>query len=73
MNGEQLKQWRLSHDLTQTELATLLGVGKRGYITVNEWEHGTRNMGRLYQQQMMQLLVLTTEQLRQALEEKQTQ
>ncbi len=68
MNGEELKRWRLSHNLTQTQLATLLGVGKRGYITVNEWEHGTRNMGRLYQQQLEKLLGLTPEQLQYMLE-----
>lgn len=68
MDGEELRQWRLSHNLTQTQLATLLGVGKRSYIAVNEWEHGTYKMGRMYKMQLEKLLGLTTEQLLSMLE-----
>ncbi|MDJ1485931.1 helix-turn-helix transcriptional regulator [Cytophagaceae bacterium YF14B1] len=69
MDGQQLKLWRLNHNLTQSQLASLLGVGKRGYVTVTEWENGVSKMGRLYKMQLEKLLGLTTEQLHALLEE----
>jgi transcriptional regulator with XRE-family HTH domain len=37
MTGEDLKEWRTRHELTQTELAAALGVQKN---TVWRWELG---------------------------------
>ena len=35
MSGEELRAWRIKHDLSQAELAELLGVGQN---TISQWE-----------------------------------
>jgi transcriptional regulator with XRE-family HTH domain len=39
MSGSKIKQWREARDLSQEELAKLLGVD---VMTVSRWERGTR-------------------------------
>jgi len=39
LTGEQLRQWRIAHGLTQSQLAQLLGVQRN---TVTRWEIGER-------------------------------
>jgi len=39
MTGEELRAWRLKHDLSQAELAYLLGVRQN---TISRWEQGKR-------------------------------
>ena len=41
MSGEELRKWRLKHDLSQAELAELLGVSQN---TISQWENGVRQM-----------------------------
>ena len=41
MSGEELRKWRLKHDLSQAELAELLGVAQQ---TVSRWESGSRKI-----------------------------
>jgi len=41
MTGEELRAWRLRYDLSQAELAELLGVGQR---TISAWELGQRKI-----------------------------
>ena len=41
MSGEELRNWRIKHDLSQQELAELLGVAK---TTISSWETGHRNI-----------------------------
>lgn len=49
MNGTELKALRLAHYLTQQQLAEKLDLGKRGAITISEWESGKREIGKGYQ------------------------
>ena len=39
MTGEELRAWRIEHDLSQAELAELLGVKQN---TISHWETGSR-------------------------------
>jgi len=41
LTPEELKEWRIKHDLSQGELATLLGVKQQ---TVSCWETGARKI-----------------------------
>lgn len=41
--GEQIRAWRLQADLTQDDLAKLVGVKE---VTVSRWERGVNNPGR---------------------------
>ncbi len=41
MTGEELRQWRIKHDLSQAELAFLLGVNQK---TISFWELGHRKI-----------------------------
>ena len=41
MTPEELKEWRLKYDLSQAELAELLGIKQQ---TVSCWETGTRKI-----------------------------
>jgi len=41
MTGEELRAWRIKHDLSQAELAELLGVGQN---TISRWEQGKRSV-----------------------------
>ena len=41
MSGEELRAWRLKHDLSQAELAYLLGVNQN---TISRWELGQRKI-----------------------------
>ena len=41
MTGEELRAWRLKHDLSQAELAELLGVNQN---TISRWELGQRKI-----------------------------
>ena len=41
MTGEELRAWRLKHDLSQAELAYLLGVSQKA---VSHWEKGDRKI-----------------------------
>ena len=53
MTPKETRQLRVAAGLTQTQLAALMGLAKRGQVTVSEWEHGVRNItephGRLLQ------------------------
>ena len=44
MSPESLKAWRLAHELTQDELAELVGVGAR---QVRRWERGEARIPKL--------------------------
>ncbi len=39
MSGEELRAWRIKHDLSQAELAELLGVSQRA---ISHWESEQR-------------------------------
>ena len=39
MSGEELRAWRIKHDLSQAELAELLGVDQ---TTISAWEKEKR-------------------------------
>ena len=39
MSGEELRKWRIEHDLSQEELAYLLGINQK---TISLWELGKR-------------------------------
>lgn len=39
MSGQELREWRLKHDLSQAELAELLGVTSKA---ISNWEIGLR-------------------------------
>ena len=39
MSGEEIRNWRLKHDLSQQELAELLGIDQ---TTISAWEKGKR-------------------------------
>ena len=41
MSGEELRAWRIKHDLSQAELAELLGVNQS---TISHWEIGYRTI-----------------------------
>ena len=41
MSGEELRNWRLKHDLSQQELAELLGVSQKA---ISHWERGERKI-----------------------------
>jgi len=41
MSGQELREWRLKHDLSQAELAELLGVSQKA---ISHWEVGDRKI-----------------------------
>ena len=41
MSGEELRRWRIEHDLSQEELAYLLGLHQ---TTISHWELGKREI-----------------------------
>jgi DNA-binding transcriptional regulator YiaG len=40
ITAKQIKQWRQGHELSQKQLAALLGVNE---LTISRWERGTQS------------------------------
>ena len=52
-----VKEIRKSLNLTQTQLAKKLGLGKRGAATISDWETGKKNISKYYKREIEEMKI----------------